>query len=82
MQSDEIRSNLVHLLSETLGADPEQLTNATYIEDIAADSLEVTQLVMEIEAKFGLEIADRDAEAFKTIGDVVRFLEIKKNPRH
>ncbi|RAX57588.1 acyl carrier protein [Helicobacter monodelphidis] len=52
--------------------------NATFTEDLNADSLDVVELVMAIEEKFGIEIPDADAEKIKTVKDVVDYIESHK----
>jgi acyl carrier protein len=78
MHPDEIRPRLTSILIEILGADPDKISDTTLIEDIAADSLEITQVVMEVEAVFGIEIADKDADTLKTVGDVVALVGASK----
>lgn len=80
MHPDEIRARLVRLCVETLGVHPEQVGDATLLEDIASDSLEVTQTIMEIEQVFSIEISDKDSEALTTFGDIVGLVvDITKN---
>lgn len=62
MHPDEIRSRLTQILVESLGIHQDQITNSTLIDDIASDSLEVTQAVMEVEAAFDIEISDTYAD--------------------
>lgn len=56
MHPDEIRSRLTQILVKNLGIHQNQITNATLIDDIASDSLEVTKTVMEVEAAFDIAI--------------------------
>ncbi|MBD5168155.1 MAG: acyl carrier protein [Helicobacter sp.] len=49
-----------------------------FTEDLNADSLDVVELVMAIEEKFGVEIPDNEAEKIKTVGDVVSYIESHK----
>lgn len=51
---------------------------ATFVDDLAADSLDIVELVMTIEGEFDLEIPDSDAEKIVTIGDVVKYIEEHK----
>ena len=53
-------------------------TEATFVDDLAADSLDIVELVMTIEEEFDLEIPDSDAEKIVTIGDVVKYIEEHK----
>lgn len=78
MHPDEIRQRLTTILVEILGVAPEKITDQTLIEDIAADSLEVTQAVMEVEAAFGIEISDKAADGLVTIGDLAALVEEAK----
>lgn len=80
MHPDEIRSTLTRIFVEVLGAKPEEISDATFIEDIASDSLEVTQTIMEIEAAFGVEISDKDAGSLITVADIVKLISTAKNP--
>ncbi|MDK9698780.1 MAG: acyl carrier protein [bacterium] len=66
------------IIAEKLGVNMEQLTdNARFIEDLAADSLTITELMMALEDEFKLEIVDEDAEKLKTVGDAVKYIESK-----
>lgn len=78
MHPDEIRQRLTTILVEILGVAPEKIADQTLIEDIAADSLEVTQAVMEVEAAFGIEISDKAADGLVTIGDLAALVEEAK----
>ena len=50
---------------------------ASFIEDLGADSLDIVELVMEFEKEFGIDIPDEDAEKLRTVGDAVAYLEAK-----
>ncbi len=66
------------IIAEKLGVNMEQLTeNARFIEDLAADSLTITELMMALEDEFKLEIVDEDAEKLKTVGDAIKYIEAK-----
>ena len=83
MHPDEIGSRLIQILVENLGIHQDQITNATLIDDIASDSLEVTQTVMEVEAAFGIEISDTDADRLITVGDLVQVVgTLTRNQPH
>jgi acyl carrier protein len=67
------------VIVEKLGADPEKITmEASFVDDLGADSLETVELIMGLEDKFGLTIADEDAEKIRTVGDAVKFIESKQ----
>ncbi len=68
------------IIAEQLSADPEKITLQTsIIEDLGADSLDVVELVMALEEKFGVEIPDEDAEKINTVGDIVSYVESHKH---
>ena len=61
---------------EALGVTPEQVTtNARFIEDLGADSLDTVELVMAFEEEFGIEIPDEDAEKITRVKEAVEYIE-------
>ncbi len=63
------------LIAEQLGVEPGELQpNADILDDLGADSLDVVEMVMAIEEAFDIEIADEDAEAMRTVGDVEAYV--------
>lgn len=70
--ADRIRK----VVSEHLGVDPEKVVDdASFIDDLGADSLDVVEMVMVFEEEFGLEISDEAAESLTTVGAAREFLE-------
>jgi len=64
------------IIVEQLGVKPEEVTpNASFVEDLGADSLDTVELVMALEEKFDLEIPDEDAEKILTVQDAVNYIE-------
>lgn len=64
------------LLAEQLDIDAEKITmDSDILDDFEADSLDVVDMVMSLEDEFGVEIPDEDIEKFRTVGDVVRFVD-------
>lgn len=72
--ADEVRA----IIAEQLGVKVEEVTdNASFVDDLGADSLDTVELVMALEEKFGIEIPDEDAEKMTTVGEAIRYLEEK-----
>ncbi|BCD45610.1 acyl carrier protein [Helicobacter suis] len=67
------------VIVEQLNVSASQVTEeADFIKDLNADSLDVVELIMALEEKFGIEIPDEQAEKIKTVGDALRFIEENK----
>ena len=78
--SKEISSKVKKIVSDHLGVDEEKvLDEASFIDDLGADSLDTVELVMAFEEEFGSEISDSEAEKILTVGDAVKFIEGKAN---
>ena len=71
---DKVRS----IIAEQLGVKPEEVTpQASFIDDLGADSLDTVELVMALEEEFGIEIPDEEAEKLVTVGDAIKYIEEK-----
>ena len=76
MNEQEIFEKVKDIVVEQLGVEAEKVTKeATFVDDLAADSLDIVELVMGIEEEFDIEIADSEAEKIVTIGDVVEYIK-------
>ena len=65
-----------NIVVERLGCEPEQVTmDASFQEDLNADSLDLVELIMSLEEEFGTEISDEDAERIRTVGDAVEYID-------
>lgn len=72
----DIFDNVKKIILDRLDVDEEKVTlKATFKEDLGADSLDIVELVMEIEDEFDIEIADEDAEKIVTVGDAVEYIK-------
>ena len=71
----DIADRVRKIVVEHLGADADKVVeNASFIDDLGADSLDTVELVMAFEEEFGIEIPDDAAEQIQTFGDAVRFI--------
>lgn len=67
------------IIAENLGIDEEKITEeSSFNEDLGADSLDLFEMVMSLEDKFGIEIPTEDLEGIKTVGDVVDYIKEHK----
>jgi acyl carrier protein len=72
----DVAERVKKIVVEHLGVEAEKVTdNASFIDDLGADSLDTVELVMAFEEEFGCEIPDDAAEQIQTVGDAVRFLQ-------
>lgn len=68
------------IIVDILGVEEDKVTlEASFREDLGADSLDLVELIMEFEAQFGGEISDEDAQKIKTVKDAVEYLEARLN---
>lgn len=68
------------IIEEQLGVESDRIKEeASFIDDLGADSLDIVELVMAMEEEYDIEIPDEDAEKLKTVGDVVGYLNTKTN---
>ena len=75
MNKEEIFEELKKIIVEQLGVNEENITmQASFIDDLSADSLDIVELVMNIEEKFDLEIPDSEADMIATVEDVVEYI--------
>ena len=66
------------IIAEELGVAREKLTDeASFMEDLGADSLDTVELVMAFEKEFDIDIPDEEAEKLRTVGDALRYLQDK-----
>ena len=72
----DIADRVKKIVVDNLGVDPDKVTeNASFIEDLGADSLDTVELVMAFEEEFGIEIPDDAAEKIQTVGDAIGFIK-------
>ena len=72
-------SELKTIIKDLLGSDEEKITmEARFREDLEADSLDLVELIMAFEDKFGAEISDEDAQKITTLGEAVQYIDANK----
>ena len=75
-QMSDIAANVKKIVVEHLGVDEDKVTeNASFIDDLGADSLDTVELVMAFEEEFGIEIPDDAAEKIQTVKDAIDFIK-------
>jgi acyl carrier protein len=71
-----VESRVREIIVEQLGVNPEQVTpEATFVDDLGADSLDTVELVMALEEEFGIEIPDEDAEKITAVKDAIEYID-------
>ncbi len=74
--SSEVTEKVKGIIVEQLGVSMEEVTpEASFIEDLGADSLDIVELVMALEEEYDLEISDEDAEKIQTVQDVINYIQ-------
>lgn len=72
----DVFDRVKNIIVDQLDVDESQVTlEASFVDDLDADSLDVVELVMELEDEFDMEIADEEAEKITTVGDAVEYIE-------
>ncbi|MBP5688691.1 MAG: acyl carrier protein [Muribaculaceae bacterium] len=75
----EIQERVTAIIVEKLGVSESQVTpEATFAQDLGADSLDTVELIMELEKEFDITIPDAETEKIQTVGDAVSFIEAAK----
>lgn len=74
-----LEQEVINIVVEQLGVDEKDVTtDKSFIEDLNADSLDLTELIMTFEERFGFEISEEEAEKLKKVGDVVDYIKRQK----
>ncbi len=74
----DVFSKVKEIVVDQLGVDEEDVTpDASFIDDLGADSLDIVELIMAFEEEFDIEIPDEDAEKITTVGEAVEYIESK-----
>ena len=71
-----IQNEIIEVIVDQLGVDAAEVSREkSFVEDLNADSLDLTELIMSLEERFSLEIKEEDAAKLKTVGDVIDHIE-------
>lgn len=74
-----LEQEVIDIVVEQLGVDEKDVNpDKSFVEDLNADSLDLTELIMTFEERFGFEISEEEAEKLKTVGDVINYINQKK----
>jgi acyl carrier protein len=77
-----VEQEVIDIVVEQLGVDKDDVTpEKSFVEDLNADSLDLTELIMTFEEKFGCEISQEDAEKLKTVRDVINYIQNTKTSK-
>ena len=72
----DVEAKVKDIIINELGVEPEKVTpEASFVEDLGADSLDTVELVMAFEEEFGMEIPDEEAEKIQTVGQAIQYIE-------
>ncbi|OGU34004.1 MAG: acyl carrier protein [Ignavibacteria bacterium GWB2_35_6b] len=75
----DVQAKVKEIVVDKLGVEESQITpEASFTNDLGADSLDIVELVMEFENQFGISIPDEDAEKIGTVGDAIKYLSEKQ----
>ena len=78
MKQEEIQAKLKEIVMDRLNAEESQIKpEASFVEDLGADSLDIEELIMGIEEEFDIEIPDEDAEKLTTVGEALNYVKSK-----
>lgn len=74
MKKEEVMSRLKEIITDRLDVEEDQIVpEATFVEDLGADSLDIVELIMGIEEEFDIEIPDEDAEKLTSVGEAMNY---------
>lgn len=76
---DEIEAKVKGVIAEKIGKSPNEIRDdATFIEDLGLDSLDLVDMIMKLEEEFGISIPDEDLDKIRTVKDAINYIKAKK----
>lgn len=76
---DEIELKVKSVIAEKIGKSPNEIRDdATFIEDLGLDSLDLVDMIMKLEEEFGISIPDEDLDKIRTVKDAINYIKAKK----
>jgi len=77
-----VQDKITEIIVEQLGVKADEVVpEASFVDDLGADSLDTVELVMALEEEFGIEIPDEDAEKIQSVGDAIRYIDQKASAK-
>lgn len=76
--AEKVKSIIVNKLGVS---EDEVKEESSFVEDLGADSLDIVELIMDLEEEFGIEIPDEDAEKIRTVGEAIKYIEAKASAK-
>lgn len=77
--TEDVRGKVISLVAERMGVEPDQVTeNTHFVNDLQSDSLDMAELVIDLEEEFGLSISDEEAQKIETVGQAIKYIEDKQ----
>ena len=74
--STDLEKKVISIIAEQLGVEEDEIKlEASFIDDLGADSLDIVELVVALEEEYGIEIPDEDAEKIKTVQDAINYIK-------
>ena len=77
--TEDVRGKVIGLVAERMGVEPDQVTeNTHFVNDLQSDSLDMAELVIDLEEEFSLSISDEEAQKIETVGQAIKYIEDKQ----
>ena len=79
MADEDIAKKVIGMVAERMDVDEDKITDEThFVNDMQADSLDLAELVIDMEEEFGVQISDEDAQTLQTVGQAIKYIQERK----